>query len=311
MGTLKDWTPAGSPLPSAVRNKSFAPASSAAPPVEREHFLTKERQSVKLVEKIQLSHDTFIFRFGLPKKDMVLGLPIGKHIKLWCPNPAPVKAGEWNGRPDPEAGKSEIERKYTPCSLDSDDGVGHFDVAIKVYKPNDKFSDGGKMSQHLDRMKIGDSIDVAGPFGLIEYKGNGNFLISKKPVSATFLGLMAGGTGITPILQLLKAILKNPNDPTKLSLIFANQTEEDILLRSWLEELQAKNPTRFKLHYTLDRPPANWKYSSGFISEQMIRENLPPVGNLILMCGPPPMVKFACKANLEKIGFTSEMMHEF
>jgi len=190
----------------------------------------------------------------------------------------------------------------------------HFELVIKVYRPNDHFCDGGKMSQFLGDMKVGDVLDVAGPFGLIEYKGDGKFIMSKKEVTAKFLGLMAGGTGITPMLQLIKAIMFNPADSTKVSLIFANQTEVDILLREMLEDLQAKNPDRFKLHYTLDRPPAQgWKYSTGFITEDMIKKNMPPPGpeTLIFACGPPPMVKFACKANLEKAGYELARFAEF
>jgi len=45
-------------------------------------FLDKTRQKVTLSEKIQLSHDTYIYRFALPKKNMMLGLPVGKHFKV-------------------------------------------------------------------------------------------------------------------------------------------------------------------------------------------------------------------------------------
>lgn len=55
------------------------------------------------------------------------------------------------------------------------------------------------------------------------------------------------------MLQIIKAVLKDPEDSTKISLLFANQTEEDILVRSELELLSKKNDN-FKLWYTLDRP---------------------------------------------------------
>ena len=57
----------------------------------------------------------------------------------------------------------------------------------------------------------------------------------------------------------------------------------------------------------------DWKYSSGFISADMIKNHLPPPGDhtQILMCGPPPMIKFACLPNLEKLGFTPEMYFAF
>ena len=63
-----------------------------------------------------------------------------------------------------------------------------------------------------------------------------------------------GGTGITPMLQLIRAVFRDTNDRTELSLLFANQTEDDILLREELEDVQKQFPERFKLWYTVDRP---------------------------------------------------------
>mmetsp|Transcript_11409 Transcript_11409/g.12979 ORF Transcript_11409/g.12979 Transcript_11409/m.12979 type:complete len:490 (+) Transcript_11409:262-1731(+) len=283
-------------------------------PAAKPGFLNKTRQQVQLTEKIEISHDTRIFRFGLPEKNMRLGLPTGKHVKIWCPNPKPVKEGEWNGRPDNEAKNTEVERKYTPSSIDIET-QGYFDLVIKVYRGGemDQFPDGGKMSQYLESLSVGDSIGIAGPFGLNEYLGNGVLKVRKKTRNIKHIGMIAGGTGITPMLQILKAILHDPNDPTKLSLIFANQEEKDILVRDMIEELQKKNPGRLKIHYTLDRPPSNWEYSTGFVTTDMIKAHLPPPGDecVILMCGPPPMIKFACKANLDKLGYSKEQQIEF
>lgn len=110
---------------------------------------------------------------------------------------------------------------------------------IKVYfkDVNPKFPEGGKMSQHLETLNIGDTMDFRGPNGLITYEGNG--ILGARPDKKSALvrrkyknfGMIAGGTGITPMLQVIWDILKNPADPTKIWLLFANQTEEDILLR--------------------------------------------------------------------------------
>jgi ferredoxin-NADP reductase len=54
-------------------------------------------------------------------------------------------------------------------------------------------------------------------------------------------------SGITPVYAVMKAILKDPEDPTCMSLIFANQTEDDILLREELDELANNNPDRLKV----------------------------------------------------------------
>jgi cytochrome-b5 reductase len=99
----------------------------------------------------------------------------------------------------------------------------------------------------------------------------------------------------------------------KIWLLFANQTEQDILLREELELLAASNSDRFKLWYTVDRESEDWKYSKGFINDTMIKEHMPPPSDdvLICICGPPPMIKFACLPNLDKLGYTENMRYTF
>jgi cytochrome-b5 reductase len=161
---------------------------------------------------------------------------------------------------------------------------------------------------------------MKGPKGHITYVGDGNFQIKKmKPkrvetIKATNIGLIAGGTGLTPILQVVTAILKERDNDVRLSLIFANQTEEDIFLRDMLESLAANSNGRFKIWYTLDRPPKRgWKYSEGFINADMIEAHLPEPSptTLVLCCGPPPMIKYACLPAFEKLGYTEDMYESF
>lgn len=116
------------------------------------------------------------------------------------------------------------------------------------------------MSQHLESLKIGDTIEVRGPSGRLQYKGHGTFSVKKlrkdppQAVTVNKVSMIAGGTGITPMLQLIRHITKDPADKTKLKLIFANQTEKDILVRKELEEVAEKHPDQFELWYTLDTP---------------------------------------------------------
>ncbi|NXE04571.1 NB5R3 reductase, partial [Lophotis ruficrista] len=286
------------------------------------------KYALRLIDKEEVSHDTRRFRFALPSIDHVLGLPIGQHIYL-------------SARIDGAL----VVRPYTPVS--SDDDKGFVDLVIKIYfrGVHPKFPDGGKMSQYLDSLKIGDTIDFRGPSGLLVYKGKGKadledilslepcFLFLQRSLSlfsgefairpekkaepvtkkVKYVGMIAGGTGITPMLQIIRAIIKDKDDPTICQLLFANQTEKDILLRSELEEIQVQNPTRFKCWYTLDRAPENWDYSQGFVNQDMIRDHLPPPQNdvLILMCGPPPMIQYACIPNLDKLGYTKDMRFSF
>ena len=70
-----------------------------------------------------------------------------------------------------------ISRKYTPVSHIFDEGK--FNLLIKVYfkDVHPQFPDGGKMSQYLNDLPLERSIKVRGPFGKLNYLGNGNFKI--------------------------------------------------------------------------------------------------------------------------------------
>lgn len=94
-------------------------------------------------------------------------------------------------------------------------------------------------------------------------------------------------------------------DNTKISLLFANKTEDDILLRKELDEYARKYSDKFKVWYILNSPPAGWQYTSGKIEKNLIQERLPaPNGedSKILLCGPPGMQK-AMTNTLVELGF--------
>lgn len=254
------------------------------------------KYSLPLIKKDIINHDTRKFRFALPTPNHVLGLPVGQHVHLTA-----------------KIAEEIIIRSYTPVS--SDDDHGYVDLVIKVYFKNvhPKFPEGGKLSQYLDNLKIGDTVDFRGPSGRLVYKGHGNFCIKvlrKSPpmeYSVKKVVMLAGGTGITPMLQLIRAILKDPTDETQVSLLYANQTEKDILLRDELDEIAKNHPNKLKLWYTLDTARESWTYSTGYINADMIKQSMfpPSFETIVLMCGPPPMINFACNPSLDKLGYDS------
>ncbi|KAK9517286.1 hypothetical protein VZT92_025169 [Zoarces viviparus] len=255
------------------------------------------KYALPLVDKQEISHDTKKFRFGLPSATHILGLPVGQHVYLSA-----------------KVSGSLVVRAYTPVSSDEDQG--HVDLVVKVYfkSCHPSFPEGGKLSQYLDNMAIGDVIDFRGPNGLLVYKGHGHFSIrpdkKSQPKVRRFkhVGMVAGGTGITPMLQLIRSITADPTDNTKCSLIFANQTEKDILLREELEEVKRNHPDKVELWFTLDKPPQEWSYSSGFVTDDIIKDHLPAPSTdvLVVLCGPPPMIQKACLPNLDKLGHRTE-----
>lgn len=81
------------------------------------------------------------------------------------------------------------------------------------------------------------------------------------------------------MFQLIRYITSCKEDETRVSLLFSNKTEDDILLYKELNELQSE---KFSVWHTITEvkeKPKDWKYSIGYVSEHMIREHLfPPTG---------------------------------
>jgi NAD(P)H-flavin reductase len=139
----------------------------------------------KLQETYDVNHNTKLFRFSFdPEKN--LGLNVASCLLAM----ADIGTKE-DGSP------KKVIRPYTPIS--PPDSKGYFDLMIKVYPQ-------GLMSQHIAHLKPGDTLAVKGPIPKLPYEPN-----KKKQI-----GMIAGGTGVTPMLQVLDAILSNPDDNTQV-----------------------------------------------------------------------------------------------
>ncbi|XP_024026509.1 NADH-cytochrome b5 reductase-like protein [Morus notabilis] len=247
----------------------------------------------KLQDTARVSHNTQLFRFSFDPTAK-LGLDIASCILTRAPLGHDVE-----GKP------KYVVRPYTPIS--DPDSKGFFDLLIKVYPE-------GKMSQHFASLKPGDVVEVKGPIEKLRYSPN-----MKKHI-----GMIAGGTGITPMLQVIEAILKNPDDNTQVSLLYGNVSPDDILLKQKLDFLAASHPN-LKVYYTVDNPTKNWKGGKGYISKEIVLKGLPGPGEdtLILVCGPPGMMKHISgekakdwtqgelRGILKELGYTEEMVYKF
>jgi len=255
----------------------------------------KHKQAFTLQAKTVLSRDSFILDFALQSPEHVLGLPTGKHVFL----SADVK-GEM------------VMRRYTPITSDHD--IGCIKFVIKAYPPCERFPIGGKMSQHLDALEIGQTIDIRGPIGEFDYIKDGEFIIEHDKCKATHFNMIAGGTGITPVMQIASEILRNPDDPVKMSLIFGCREEGDLLLRDTLDEWAIKHADRMKVHYILsDSVPEGWTHSKGFVGKALFEKELYPASDTTfnLMCGPPIMLERGCTPNLVALGHKKDKVFSF
>jgi len=300
---------AASPLPPAP------PKPAPPPPVPDDGVPVvlsgKSWAKLPLESRKELSDDTRLFRFALPTKEHRLGLPVGQHLFI------KAKTG---------AGKV-VMRAYTPVG----DGPGYVDFVIKVYFANvhPRFPDGGAMTQAMEALKLGDTLDFKGPMGEYIFNtatsptgspvqlppGLPTFTTTKdgKRVGYRKIGFISGGSGITPSLQTTVALLADKTLAVEeICILYANQKEKDILCKDILDEVE-KDP-RVKVWYTVDKAlEPDWKYSVGFVDEAMVRDRLPAPAKdtVIFMCGPPPMIKYACIPNLEKVGHDIENCYSF
>ena len=229
----------------------------------------KNYKKLPLIKKDQLSSNVYRFVFQLPNSQDVIGLPIGQHVA--------IKA---------MIDGVSVSRSYTPTSNNLD--LGRLELVIKCYP------DGLLTGKYLAALEVGDMVEFRGPKGGMKYH-NG---LCKK------IGMIAGGTGITPMYQLIRAICEDDRDTTEVSLIYANRSEVDILLRLELEIFARAYPKNFKLWYLLDHPSENWAYGKGYITPEVMAARLPgPAPDTkIMLCGPPGMVN-ASKKSLVAAGF--------
>lgn len=230
----------------------------------------KEFKEFVLKEVKPYNHDSATYVFELPD-NAVSGMRVASAV---------VVKGAGDGITDKEG--KQVIRPYTPVT--EPDTPGHIDFLIKRYGD-------GNMSQHIHKLKPGDKLAIKGPIDKFQYKPN------------TFenVGMIAGGTGITPMWQVIQAIAKDPQDKTNVTLVYTNKTDSDILLREQFDQLAAKD-SRFKIVYGVDKASSKLGQDSfkGYVTPEIISKHMPAPGKAdkvkVFVCGPPPQVEAICGA---------------
>ncbi|GMG31729.1 unnamed protein product [Ambrosiozyma monospora] len=224
-------------------------------------------QKYELLDKTIISRNSAIYRFALKNEDSRLNIPVGQHLAC------KVRVAD-----------DELIRYYTPISNQFDEGF--FDILVKSYKD-------GKVSKKFASLTPGQFVEFKGPVGRISYQPN----IAEEII------MIAGGSGITPMLQVIGAIITTPEDRTKVKLIYANETENDILLKDELDEFSGKYPG-FDVEYVLNDPPEKWNAYIGHITKELLEKLLPAPSpkRKIFICGPMEMKKNLLKYT-EELGW--------
>ena len=229
---------------------------------------THEPTSYQLTAITHDTYDTGTFRFDLPV-DATLDMLPGDYLYIHA---------TINGRA--------VKRPYTPSSMPG--AMGYFDLTVKRYE-------NGLISKYLHDRKVGDIVLMSGP------KQGGHWVdgMAKK------VGFVAGGTGITPMISIVRWILAQNLD-AELFLVFANKAEADIIFREEWEQDLRKHQT-FHCYHVLEHPPAGWAQGVGRITEEILRRHLPPPGpeTVIFLCGPMPMVS-PLEGSLNRLGYSEQ-----
>lgn len=194
-----------------------------------------------------------------------------------------------------EVGGKKVRRSYSICS--------HRDEPLSI---GVKKVDGGSMSTYLN--------DVAQPGQIVKVlPPMGKFTVDAQPFKQKHYVLFAGGSGITPMLAITKAILSE-EPSSKVTLLYANRNEEHIMFREVFDGLAAKYVGRLDIHHTLDTPLGTWGGYAGRFSKEraveMLDAHVPDAINVhYYICGPSPMMELIENLLMQR-GVNIERIHK-
>ena len=175
------------------------------------------------------------------------------------------------------------QRPYTPLipnSVQPGMPTPYLDILVKQYV-------GGQVSGFLAARQPGDTVLVRGPFIKLQ---DPEGMLKRFPR----IGMVAGGTGIAPMLQVLRYAAAT-GYTGRITLLYGSLNRDEIALKDRLDALVLEFEGRMTVHYAVDGDP-DGQHSGpvGLMSEAMIRECLgegPQSDMIVLVCGPPPMMK--------------------
>jgi ring-1,2-phenylacetyl-CoA epoxidase subunit PaaE len=189
----------------------------------------------------------------------------------------------------------EVRRSYSICSGPDD---GELRVAVK------RVNGGAFSSWAAEELKCGDELDVMTP--------TGRFGVAHAPEQARLYVGFAAGSGITPILSIVKGVLAR-EPQSRFFLFYGNRTTDGMLFREELEELKDRFLQRLSLFLVLSGEEQDIPILNGRIDGDKVRlllRSLVPAASVdhVFICGPGGMsadVEATCRA----IGIADDRIH--
>lgn len=166
---------------------------------------------------------------------------------------------------------TKVARPYNPISAESGNNIT---LLVKRY-------DNAKMGTKLHSLKVGETVEVLGPKQQCAIE-TGKY---------AHYGMVAGGTGITPLIQATEHILNN--DTAKVTMVTFNKTSQDVLLRKKLAHFEVKYPDRFKVVHVVESDASVTDLEGSANSDELLKELLPAPGPgvMIMVCGRKEMTE--------------------
>ncbi|MCF8571022.1 1,6-dihydroxycyclohexa-2,4-diene-1-carboxylate dehydrogenase [Gordonia sp. HY002] len=203
----------------------------------------------------RLSETTVKLAVSIPNRGELAFLP-GQYVNIAVP-------GTEN-----ESGDGPLTRSYSFSSGPHEDRLTFL---IKI-------TPGGVMSTYLtEQAKVGDSISFTGPHGSFFLRD------SERPVM-----LLAGGTGLAPVLSILRK-LHTDNSPRKAHLIYGVSTDEDLVAVDEIEFFEKELPG-FTWDHCVSAEDSTAQ-NKGYVTTLIKPHHLYDGDVAIYLCGPPPMVE--------------------
>ena len=189
----------------------------------------------------------------------------------------------------------EVRRSYSICSGPDD---GELRIAVK------KVDGGAFSSWAADELKHGDELDVMTP--------TGRFGVAHAPDQARLYVGFAAGSGITPILSIIKGVLAREKQ-SRFFLFYGNRNAEGMLFREELEELKDRFLQRLSLFHVISGEEQDIPILHGRLDGDKVRvllRSLVPAASIdhVFVCGPAGMsedIEATCRA----IGIADEKIH--
>ncbi|KAK7515843.1 NADH-cytochrome b5 reductase-like protein [Phyllosticta citriasiana] len=217
--------------------------------------------TLRLHSSEDISADLKKLRFELPEPEARSGMKLTSSLATVIRKPGGILP---------------IFREYTPIT--DPDAPGYIELVVKKY-PN------GQLSTHLHSLAPGQTQLFAGPLTRYQWKPS-----SKQ--QEQHVAMIAGGTGICPMYQLLHGIFKNPADRTKVTLVWGVNNDAEIFLKDELDALQRRFPDRLNVVYAVSNPAPGSTHAKGRVTKELLqRVDLGAPGKVAKMfvCGPPGM----------------------